>query len=147
MIKNVSVKEIMTRELITVAPHDNMAVVDEIFKKSNFHHLPVVDENGKVAGLVSMADYNKLLNTFTFFANEKSEAYNKAVMRSMLVEDIMTKHVATLLEDSTVSVAAGIFSENLFHAIPIVDAEGILVGIITTFDLINYAYNKPMALI
>jgi CBS domain-containing protein len=146
MVKNISIKEIMTSEVISVSPNDNMTVVDEIFKKNNIHHVPVIDDDGKVVGLVSSTDYNKILNTFTFFANKKSEEYNHAVLRSLLVEDVMTKHVATLQYDATVTVAAGIFSENLFHAIPVVDEEGMLVGIVTTFDLLNYAYNKPLAL-
>lgn len=146
MVKNISIKEIMTREVLTVSPNDNMTVVDEIFKKNNIHHIPVVAENGKVVGLVSSTDYNKLLNTFTFFINKKSDSYNDAIMRSMLVEDVMTRHVATLQSDSTVMVAAGIFNENLFHAIPVVDEEGKLEGIITTFDLLHYAYNKLLAL-
>lgn len=146
MLQNIKLKEIMTREVMTVSPREKMTVVSEIFKKNNIHHLPVVDDNGKVVGLISSTDYNKLLNTFTFFTSEKSDSYNKAIMRSMLVEDIMTKHVATLQSDSTVMVAAGIFNENLFHAIPIVDQEGILEGIVTTFDLINYAYNKSLVL-
>jgi CBS domain-containing protein len=146
MVNNISIREIMTREVLTVSPDDNMTVVDGIFKKNNIHHIPVIDKKGKVVGLVSSTDYNKLLNTFTFFVNDKSKAYNKAIMRSMLVEDVMTKHVATLQSDSTVMIAAGIFSENLFHAIPVVDKEGKLEGIITTFDLLNYAYNKPLTL-
>ena len=146
MVKNISIKEIMTREVITVSPTDNMTVVDEIFKKNNIHHVPVIDKNGKVVGLISSTDYNKLQNTFTFFINDKSEAYNKAIMRSLLVEDVMTKHIATLQNDSTVMVAAGIFNENLFHAIPVVDKQGKLEGIVTTFDLLNYAYNKQLTL-
>ena len=146
MVKNISIKEIMTREVITVSPTDNMTVVDEIFKKNNIHHVPVIDKTGKVVGLISSTDYNKLLNTFTFFINDKSETYNKAIMRSLLVEDVMTKHVATLQSDATIMIAAGIFNENLFHAIPVVDNQGKLEGIITTFDLLNYAFNKPFAL-
>ncbi len=146
MVKNISIKEIMTREVLTVSPVDNMTVVEDIFKKNNIHHIPVVDDNGKVVGLISSTDYHKLLNTFTFFTSDKSEEYNNAMLRSLLVEDVMTKHVATLQSDSTVMVAAGIFNENLFHAIPVVDGNGTLEGIITTFDLLNYAYNKHLAL-
>jgi CBS-domain-containing membrane protein len=146
MVNNIGINEIMTRDVITVAPTDNMTVVDELFKNNNIHHLPVVNENEKVVGLVSSTDYHKLLNTFTFFINDKSEAYNKAILRSLLVQDVMTKHVATLQSDATVMVAAGIFNENLFHAIPVVNNDGMLEGIITTFDLLNYAYNKQLTL-
>lgn len=146
MVKNISVKEIMTSKVITALSNDNMTVVDEIFKKNNIHHIPVVDKEDKVVGVISSTDYNKILNTFTFFTNKKSEEYNKAILRSLLVEDVMTSHVATLQSDASVMVAAGIFNENLFHAIPVVDKNGKLEGIITTFDLLNYAYNKPLAL-
>ena len=69
MIKNINIKEIMTSEVISVSPNDNMTVVDEIFKKNNIHHIPVVDNNGKIVGLISSTDYNKLQNTnlYMFF--------------------------------------------------------------------------------
>ena len=107
---------------------------------NNIHHLPVVVE-GKVIGILSKSDYLRLLHGFTLFKTEKSTEYNDAIMRSLLVGEVMTKQVATLAPDDTLEMAAGFFRENLFHALPVV-SKGKLVGILTTFDLITFAFSE-----
>ena len=90
--------------------------------------------------MVSYTDYLKLLHGFTLFKTRKSDEYNDAILRSLLVKEVMTKQLATLKPEDTLEMAAGFFRENLFHALPVVDDDNMLVGIITTYDLINYAY-------
>lgn len=139
------VGQIMTTEVIFLGPNDSMDKVQQIFKTHNIHHIPIIEED-KVIGIISSTDYLKLLHGFTLFKTHKSEEYNDAIMRSLLVKEVMTKQVATINPEDTVEIAAGFFRENLFHALPVVDANGSLVGIITTFDLINYAFNEPSLL-
>ena len=57
-------------------------------------------------------------------------------MEEYKVEDIMTKGIASLESTDRINVALQVFSENLFHAIPVVD-DGELVGMLTTFDIIK----------
>ena len=142
MDKNTPVGNIMTTKVITVGPNDTMDKVQDIFRKNNIHHVPIVDA-GKVIGMVSHRDYLKLLHGFTLFKTHKSEEYNDAILRSILVKEVMVKQVATLVAEDTISLAAGYFRENLFHALPIIDDDGMLVGIVTTYDLINYAFSEP----
>ena len=54
----------------------------------------------------------------------------------------MTSQVARLSPKDSLQTAADYFRENLFHAIPIVDENDRLVGILTTYDLINYAFRE-----
>ena len=51
------VSDIMTRDLITVAPDDRLARVKEIFQNHRIHHLPVVDEGDLLVGLISKTDF------------------------------------------------------------------------------------------
>ncbi len=139
------VSQIMTTTVITVRPTDTMDRVSDIFRTNNIHHIPVVEEN-KVVGILSKSDFYRLQHTFSFFKNERSEAYNDALMRSLLVREVMTKQVAKLQPEDTLELAVGFFRENLFHALPVVDKEGNLVGIITTFDLLTHAYNDHLQL-
>lgn len=145
MDKTTTIGAIMTTDVIAIAPDDTMDQVRDIFQTNAIHHLPVVEE-GKVIGIVSYSDYLKLLHGFTIFNTEKSEAYNTAILRSLLVSEVMTRQVATLHPEDSVLVAAGIFRENLFHAIPVVDEHNQLVGIITTFDMLNFAFNDWLSL-
>lgn len=142
-IKAVSVSQVMTTEVITVRPDDTMELVHRIFHTTDIHHLPVVDVDGKVVGIVSKADYYSISNAFPLFRPDLRDAANERLFRSLLVDDVMTRQVATLFPDDSITVAAGFFKENLFHAIPIVDKHGKLLGILTTFDLLNFFFSQP----
>ncbi|MBK6902699.1 MAG: CBS domain-containing protein [Saprospirales bacterium] len=142
----VSIKQIMTTEVLTVHPGDTMEQVHLVFRSSDIHHLPVVDEEGRVVGIISKSDYYSISNAFPLFRPDLRAAANDRLFKSLLVEDVMTRQVATLTPEDSISIAAGYFKENLFHAIPIVDKGGLLVGILTTFDLLNYFFNQEVFL-
>lgn len=139
---NTPIKDIMTTDVVTIYPNDLMIVAKEIFDSNAFHHIPVVDEYQQLVGILSRHDYNKMLTTFSVFKNSKAELANRKFMMSMLVKDVMTKQVAKLNPENPISLAVGIFKENLFHALPIVDFENKVVGVLTTFDLLTYAYEE-----
>ncbi|MBK8561846.1 MAG: CBS domain-containing protein [Saprospiraceae bacterium] len=144
--RTTTIANIMTSEVFFVHPDDTMQRIDEIFRMHNIHHVPVIDQIGHVVGIISKSDYLKVLHGFTMFKTAKSEEYNKAILRSLLASEVMTTQVASLNPDDTVDVAAGYFRENLFHAIPVVDRDKRLVGIVTTFDLLNFAFMEPALL-
>ena len=144
MLQDTLVKEIMTKEVISVGSNQPMTKVREVFENSNIHHIPVLDDDGKVVGITSLHDYNKLQNTFTFFKTSRSEEYNDATMKSVLASEVMTRQLVTIRPHDTLKKAVDYFRENRFHALPIVDDDKALAGIITTFDLLNYAYYQPV---
>lgn len=144
MFSQVQLSQIMSTDLITVGPQATLDKVDEIFNTYDFHHIPVVDEAQHLLGIISKSDYFVLCDSMTLFQKEQQREQNKRFFRSLLAEDVMKKQVAKLRPDDVLTVAAGLFRENLFHAIPIVDHQQKLVGMVTTFDMINYAYSPPV---
>ncbi|MFT7450908.1 MAG: CBS domain-containing protein, partial [Patescibacteria group bacterium] len=88
-------------------------------------------------------DYNLLCNGMTLFRKDLEKENNLSFFRTLLSSEVMTKDLAKLPPSTKISVAAGIFKENLFHAIPIVTEGDKLIGLITTIDMINYAYDQP----
>ncbi len=143
---NAKLSTIMSDNVITVSPKDNMEKVDDLFSSHNIHHLPVVNDLGKVVGMVSKSDYLLLCDSMTKFSKQVGHEKNKRLFSAMLVEDVMTKQLATLKASNTVGLAVGFFRENIFHAIPILDEEDKLVGIVTTFDMLNFAFQEPSSL-
>lgn len=143
---NITVKELMTTEVVTVNHLDLMMKVKEVFDTNNFHHLPVVDKDHKLLGIISQHDFNKVLTTFSVFKNSKAEIANRRFMMSLLAKDVMTKQVARLHPEDAISIAVGIFKENLFHALPIIDDENRVVGMLSTYDLLNYAFDEKRLL-
>lgn len=134
------ITELMSTDLQTVDGDTTLDVVEQIFRKHKFHHLPVINEDKKVMGIISKSDLLMLYDSMTIFQKARTEERNKRFFQSLLAEEIMTKHVATLHEDDPITKAADYFRENLFHAIPVVNDREQLVGIVTTFDMINFAY-------
>ena len=128
------VKTLMTTNLITVAPEDKLTVVKEIFEKNKIHHIPVV--HGKeMIGLISKTDFVYFMRGFN--RSEEDKFVNEARLRAYKAEDIMTKGLAKLNPNARINVALEIFMENRFHAVPVVEENGELVGIVTTFDIIK----------
>lgn len=134
------VSTIMSRDLITVAPGDAMIKVKEIFEKNKIHHIPVVRFT-QLVGIISKTD-------FAHFLRGAYHPYDKVVEESMLqrikVEEIMTTGIASVESTDRINVALQVFSENLFHAIPVVD-DGKLVGIVSTLDIINKLLEEDQA--
>ena len=141
MDMNTPLSSVMTRNVIAISPKEAMSRVQEIFEAKLIHHIPVVDEKKQVVGIISLNDYHKILHGLTLFRAQQSKTYNTAILSSLLVEDVMTKKVAKLSTTDTVETAAGFFKENLFHALPIVDKNDKLVGIVTTYDLLTFAFS------
>ena len=125
---NEHISSVMSTKLYTVNIGDTLEAVHAILSTKRIHHIPVLDGK-RLAGIITTHDLYKLNLPFSEYPNVK-------------VTDIMTPKVATLYPDDKVGSAAELFLENLFHAVPIVDADHNLIGIITTFDFIKYEHRK-----
>lgn len=130
-----SVLKLMTRKPETVRPSDTMEAVRMIFEKRGFHHIPVVEEDGRLVGLVSYTDYLQLIRSV--FDNRQETRINEQVLHATLVKDVMTKSLLCLSKDDSAQTALRIFKTNQFHSLPVVDDEQHLIGIITTYDLMK----------
>lgn len=146
MKNQTQIKDIMSQAVISVFPEDRLLRIKEIFDKNNFHHLPVIDTAGKLQGILSKGDIQRVEHHFTLFNRRKSQEVNEMVFKSLSAKDIMTKEVAKIKKEDTVETALGYFRENLFRALPVVDDDENLIGMLTTFDLLVYAYQKEEAL-
>lgn len=125
---NEPLASIMTRNVITARPTDTLRAARDIFMQKKVHHLPIVEEGNKLVGILTTYDMFKLV--------DKSSDFD-----TVIIADVMTKHVATLEPEDKVGSAAELFLENLFHAVPIVK-NGVLQGIVTSFDVIKYEFHK-----
>ena len=140
MISQIAIEEIMTANPLSVAPKDLMTVVDHLFNENTFHHLPVVDDEGILQGIISRVEYYSLLDSFSIIKPNRSRGVNERLLASLLVKDVMKKSPIVLQGDDQLIDAAMIFDENKFHALPIVEDDGRLIGIITPHDLVRKAY-------
>lgn len=125
---NEAVQSIMSHDLITVTPSHNLAQVRKMFINHKIHHLPVV-EGRRLVGI---------LTTYDLWKNEIAPADYS----STLVSEVMTKKVAKILPTDKVGTAAEVFLDHRFHALPIVNEDDELLGIVTSFDILLYEFKK-----
>lgn len=115
------VSTLMTSEIITVPSFTPIGEAKKLLEKHGIHHLPVVSPEGTLEGILSHADFLKVVENYD--AEQR-------------VSTIMTSHLAKLEPDDNVRTAANVFALNKFHALPVVEGDKI-VGILTTLDLIR----------
>lgn len=130
--------EIMTTDLTTVSPETKITDIFDIFRKYRFHHLPVINWDGKLVGIISNEDVMEKWQEITRKSSGKT--WTVKSWEAALAKDIMTKHPITINKNETIAFAAALILTNSFHAIPITDEEDKLLGIITSHDLIKNAY-------
>lgn len=135
MDPNVEVRKIMTKNLITVKLNDNLEVINRLFNENKIHHLPVVTSGERLAGIISKDDLLRLAAVVTKFSEKE--------FTNITAADIMTRNVVKLESEDTIGLAADLVMSNDFHALPIVSQDRI-IGIITTHDIIKYAFNSPI---
>ncbi len=139
-LRELPLVQIMTTDLISVLPTETMDKVNELFQTNAIHHIIVHDEHCNLKGIIGKEDLVRLFHNLTFIKREREEKFNQHFLSTVYVEEVMTKQVASLKETDTLGIAADIFRENLFHALPIVNEEEKVVGIVTTYDLLKLAY-------
>ena len=129
----------MTKVTLTVPPDNPVANIEGIFKQYPFHHLPVINKEQKVLGIISRADvstFRKKINLET-----SGQSYSQHMINSTKAKDIMTSDPTVLDPDDSIGLAADIFLANQFHALPITE-DNKLVGIVTRHDLLQYAFKS-----
>jgi acetoin utilization protein AcuB len=133
------VREIMTTNLITVSPDTPLREIQDLFESRHFHHLPVTERGGMLAGIISREDFYKM--AYTFSLHTTGRTWSEKQYNAVCAADIMTKNPMVLDPDDTIGLAADVFLANRFHALPIVE-EGRLAGMITSHDLLVFSFNS-----
>lgn len=133
MKKRVPVSEIMSRDLITLTTSDDLVTAEELFKKHNIRHIPVINGNA----IVGMLSYTDLLRISFADAVDDDERVDTMVYNMFTISQVMARDVVSVPSNTTIREVAKFLAKKEFHALPVVDNEK-LVGIVTTTDLINY---------
>ena len=140
-LMNRPVSEIMTKKLIVVLPTDSLEMVNDIFSQHNIHHIPVV-RHLDLVGIISKTDFYKATHETRLEGEESAQAYNRDLFTRFKAEDLMTKNVVKIGPNDKVGTAAEIFLENYFHAIPIINDDNELVGIVSSYDIIKLFFHE-----
>jgi acetoin utilization protein AcuB len=119
------VRDCMTSKPITVRPESDPLAAILLLKTGRFRHLPVVDTDGHLVGIVDRADLELFL----------SQAGSPGIAkRQHRVEQVMTRDVVAVPPGCPLEEAAALMVQNKVGSLPVLE-EGRVVGIITETDI------------
>ena len=128
----ITVKEIMSKELVTVSSTERIVHARRLMIESNVGRLPVVDDE-ELVGMITSKD---LMRAFIDFRKKVPEKYQKSQIKELLVEDIMSTNPTSVTKDMSITEISQIIMETGFNGLPVVE-DGKVVGIITQTDILK----------
>ena len=142
------VKDIMTRELITVSPETEIVQATKLLLENRINGVPVTDETGKLVGILCQSDliaqqkklpipsFFTLLNGLIPLISKKQIEKQIGKIAAITVAQAMTPNPVTVQPDMNIEEVAALMVDRNFHTIPVVD-EGELVGIVGKEDMLR----------
>ncbi len=132
------VEEIMTKNVVTLKKEDTIRKAYTILQENKFHHIPIIDEDNVVIGIISDRDIRDALPSI--FEDEWKEEVLQRPVSEIMEEDVKVVHPFEFVEE-----IAAIFYEKEISCLPVI-SEGNLVGIVTDKDMLNTLINLTGAL-
>lgn len=126
------VRDRMSAEPVTVTVETPFQDALKLMREHKFRRLPVVDQNGKLVGIVSERD---LLYASPSPATSLSVWELNYLLSKLMIDEIMTEDVISTTPDTPIEDAARVIADNKIGGMPVVDADERVVGVITETDL------------
>jgi CBS domain-containing membrane protein len=133
----ITVDELMTRELYTLRESDSVHHAHDLMTQHKIRHIPVVDEQGHFAGLLTQRDV--LAAAVSLFA-DISDSEREDIERHIPVSEIMTTSIIVAESGTDLREVARHLLQTKHGCLPVV-ADGFLQGIITEADFVKLALN------
>jgi acetoin utilization protein AcuB len=126
------VSEYMTRKLITGKPNDGIRETFFLLRREKIRHLPVVDDDHVLVGIVSDRDLRR--PDWVDEAPDLSHEYR--LDDDLALGDIMSTNLVVVHTYDPVRKATQLLIEHGFGALPVLDKESKLVGMLSALDLL-----------
>jgi CBS domain-containing protein len=143
-LPDLKVSEVMRQEVATVHPDSPITQVVELLLDKNFTAVPVLDDQGKVVGMVSDNDLLTRggMNVTLSLKKATDLDYVRELHESLenpnrKVSEVMTREVVTTAPDTILARAARVMVDKHLKRLPVVDTDGKLVGILGRLDVLN----------
>lgn len=137
--RNLRVEDLMSRELFTLGRNDKLSVADELMKQKRIRHIPVLDRDGVLAGIVTQRDLFRgiLLRSLGYGSRAEDR-----LLENLAIKDAMHEDVVTTSPDTPLADAARVMLEKKIGCLPVVDGNR-LVGIVSEADFVRqFAENE-----
>jgi CBS-domain-containing membrane protein len=139
------VQDIMTTDVVSIAPDASIADALDLMTNSRVSGLPVVDAARHLVGIVSEADFLRRLELGTagpsaswltqfLLPGRAAEVFTRA--RAYRVDEVMRVNVVTIDEEATLAEAVALMERESVKRLPVI-ADGKLAGILTRADFVR----------
>jgi acetoin utilization protein AcuB len=135
------VKEAMSKDPFTIDPEAPLATALDVMRSRRLRHLPVVDEGGRLVGIITdrdlrLAAYGPVVAEYLSARAQRQVRQVGETLENLRVRDLMTWGVVTTRPEAPLAHAALIMAERRIGSLPVVD-DGALVGMLTERDVLE----------
>jgi len=127
---HLTVNDLMTTAVVTVRSNETIRDAHADMQMGMFRHLPVLDERGRLVGILSDRDVLRALNRH----------------KATLVAEVMTREPLTVTPNTSAHVAAQLMIDRTIGSLPVVNEEGELIGLLTQTDFLEVARRALLSL-
>lgn len=129
------VRDLMTKDVMTLDRNEKLTVADDIMKLGRIRHLPIIDEDGALAGIVTQRDlfHSGLLRALGYGSHARDQA-----MGLLVLKEAMKAEVMTVTPDAPLTEAAQIMLKYKIGCLVVVEGKKI-AGILTESDFVKLA--------
>jgi len=131
------VSKIMTRNPVFIHPDTSLSDARALMDKENIGHLPVLNKNNELAGLITSVDLKKAGPSPATSLDMYEISY---LLSKITVEKVMVRKVITVEENEKIEEAARIMADSGIGCLPVMNGS-LLVGIVTDSDIFHFFVN------
>lgn len=128
------VRDWMTNNVITLGLKTTVVDAAEIMRTKKVRQFPVIDEKGRLAGIVSDRDIRDAMPSKYL----PGDSVTGGTLASLRAADIMTPEPSTVSPITPMDMVASILMRHKFGGLPVADEAGRIVGIITVADVLRF---------
>jgi len=144
-----TVAEVMSRDPIVVRPETPLNEAIQILAEKRISGLPVVNDTGKLVGIISESDlmwqetgvtppaYIMILDSVIYLQNPAKYERDLHKALGQTVGEVMSSDPVTVSADKTLREAAKLMHDREVRRLPVIDSEGKLIGILTRGDVVR----------
>lgn len=127
------VRDVMSKDVATIERNEKLMVADDVMRLGRIRHLPVVDADGALAGIVSQRDlfHSGLIKALGYGTHAQRQALDMLVIKEAMKTEVLTTTPETELAD-----AARLMLEKKIGCLVVLE-DGKIVGILTESDFVR----------
>jgi CBS domain-containing membrane protein len=131
---NMQVRHYMTHKIFTIRSDKKLFAVQEIMKWAKVRHVPVVDQQQRLIGMISHRDL--LHASISLISTRLAKVERQQHLWDIPIQQVMRSEVTTVPPEAPIQMAARLMRKRKIGCLPVV-SNGKLVGLISEYDLLQ----------